>query len=174
MPAAEKTTADRVVDLVEAIDATLEKIENAPPPRRLTAAEIFALDDQQTEDVYVPQWSGFITIRSMTGAERDQYEASLVSYTRDAKGTPIVKGVELQNLRARLISMVAIDEKGGRLFSPPDVLRLGTKNAAALDVLKVAAERLSNLTSPAIEAAKEALGKDQSDAPGSDSQDSLG
>jgi hypothetical protein len=142
--------------------------------RHLTAAEILALDDQTREDVYVPQWDSFVLIRSMTGAERDQYEASLVDYERDSRGAPIIKGVALQNLRARLISMVAMSEDGRRLFGPGDLLKLGGKNAAALDVLFQAAQRLSNLTSPAIEAAKEALGKDRSDSPGSDSAESLG
>lgn len=147
--------------------------EEAITGRHLTGAEILALDDQQTKDVYVPQWDSLVTLRSMTGAERDQYEASLVSYERDAKGAPVVKGVELQNLRARLISMVAIRDDGSRLFGPADVLKLGTKNAAALDVLFKEGQELSNLTSPAVEAAKEALGKDLSDAPGSDSPASL-
>jgi hypothetical protein len=137
--------------------------------RRLSRDDILNVQDQETEDVPVPQWAGYVTIRSMTGTERDHYEASLVSYERDAQGRPQVKAIELDNLRARLISLVAIDEAGGRLFTPADVLRLGEKNANALDVLFQAAQRLSKLTAPAIEAAKEALGKGPSVSPGSDS-----
>jgi hypothetical protein len=137
--------------------------------RRLSRDEILAVPDQETEDVLIPQWEGFVTIRSLTGTERDKYEASLVSYQRDAQGRPQVKAIELGNLRARLISLVAIDEKGDRLFTEVDVLRLGEKNAVALDLLFTAAQRLSNLTPPAIEAAKEALGNAPSGEPGSDS-----
>ena len=136
-------------------------------PRRLTRDDILNAQDQETEDIEVPQWGGSVTIRSLTGTERDKYEASLVSYQRDDQGRPQVKSIELDNLRARLISLVAIDEKGERLFSPTDVLRLGEKNAAALDLLFEAAQKLSKLTKPAIEAAKEALGNAPSGEPGS-------
>ena len=64
-------------------------------PRRLSRDDILNAQDQQTEDVFVPQWEGTVTIRSMTGTERDQYEASLVSYDRDAQGRPQVKAIEL-------------------------------------------------------------------------------
>lgn len=136
--------------------------------RYLSADAILALEDQKTEDVYVAQWETYVTIRSMTGSERDHYEASLTSWTRDARGAPQVKGIELENIRARLVSLVAIDhETGKRLFSEQQVMALGQKNAAALDELFSAAQRLSNITAPAIEAAKEALGKAPSDASGS-------
>jgi hypothetical protein len=145
----------------------------AVAPRR-TGDEILAIEDQEREDVYVPQWDSIIPIRSLTGMERDHYEASMVSYQRDAQGRPQVKAIELDNMRARLVSLVAMNEKGGRLWSTQQVLLLGEKNAKALDQLKEVAERLSNLTSPAIAAAKEALGKDQSAEPGSDSPGTLG
>jgi hypothetical protein len=164
-------TKAEAIQVIEDLDALME----GRPARRLGREDILGAQDQQTEDVFVPQWDGTVTIRSMTGTERDQYEASLVSYDRDAQGRPQVKAIELDNLRARLISLVAIDDKGERMFkSKVDVLLLGEKNANALDLLFQAAQRLSNLTAPAIEAAKEALGKDQKDAPGSDSPGTLG
>ena len=137
--------------------------------RRLSREDILSAQDQETEDVIVPQWEGTVTIRSLTGTERDKYEASLVSYQRDAQGRPQVKAIELGNLRARLISLVAIDEKGNQLWSPKDVLALGEKNAEALDLLFQEAQLLSGLTPPAIEAAKEALGNAPSGEPGSSS-----
>ena len=163
-------TAKTAVQVLEELDATME----GRPTRRLSREDILNAQDQETEDVIVPQWGGSVTIRSLTGTERDKYEASLVSYQRDAKGQPQVKGIELDNLRARLISLVAIDEKGTRLFSANDVLLLGEKNASALDLLFTAAQRLSKLTAPAIEAAKEALGNAPTGEPGSDSPGSLG
>jgi hypothetical protein len=144
----------------------------AVAPRR-SGIEILAIDDQETADEYVPQWDTIIPIRSMTGTERDHYEASLVSYQRDAKGQPQVKSIELDNLRARLISLVAMDGNGGRLWTQQQVLALGEKNAVALDQLFQAAQRLSKLTAPAIEAAKEALGNAPSGELGSDSPGTL-
>jgi hypothetical protein len=168
-----KTTAEAFADAVEKLDAKLEAIEK--PARRLSRDDILGAQDQETEDVYVPQWDGTVTIRSLTGFERDQYEASLVSYDRDAQGRPQVKAIELDNLRARLVSLVVIDEKGERLFrSKADVFALGEKNANALDLLFQAAQSLSGLTQPAIEAAKEAMAKVPNDEPGSDSPGILG
>jgi hypothetical protein len=154
---------------------TLEELEalKAVAPRR-TGDEILAIEDQEREDVYIPQWDSIVPIRSLTGVERDKYEASLVSYNRDAQGRPQVKAIELDNVRARLVSLVAMNEKGDRLWSTQQVFALGEKNGKALDQLKEVAERLSNLTSPAIEAAKEALGKGPNDEPGSDSPGTLG
>ena len=143
-------------------------------PRRLSREDILNAQDQETEDIEVPQWGGSVTIRSLTGTERDHYESTLVSYQRDAQGRPQVKAIELDNLRARLISLVAIDDKGARLFTTADVLALGEKNANALDLLFQAAQTLSRLTAPAIEAAKEALGNAPSGELGSDSPGSLG
>jgi hypothetical protein len=192
-----KTSTDLMVEAVETVDAVLAILEapadplasgraklaahdtssltdaelaelKAIAPRR-SAADILALKDQETEDVYVPQWDTIVTIRSLTGTERDHYEASLVSYRRDEKGQPQVNKIELENIRARLISLVAIDAKGDRMWSPQQILPLGEKNASALELLKKTAERLSNLTPPAIEAAKEALGNAPSGEPGSSS-----
>ena len=142
--------------------------------RYLSGDDIIALDDQKTEDVHVPQWDTYVTLRSMTGAERDRYEGALISYTIDSQGRPQAGKLELDNLRARLVSLVAINhETGQRLFSEQQVAALGKKNGTPLDLLFQAALTLSNLTPPAIEAAKAALGKDQNDAPGSDSPESL-
>jgi hypothetical protein len=193
-----KTPTDAFVEAVEELDGALAVLEAPADPlitgreklaahrsESLTPAEIEALtavashksadeilatDDTETEDVYVPQWDTLVTIRSLTGTERDRYEASLVSYRKDALGRPVVDKMELGNIRARLISLVALDGKGRQMWSPQQVLPLGQKNGSALDVLFTKAQALSNITAPAIEAAKEALGKDQSDAPGSDSQ----
>ena len=162
-------TTKTAAQVLEGLDALMEGRAT-----RLTREAILNAQDQETEDVLVPQWNGYVTIRSMTGTERDKYEASLVSYQRDAQGRPQVKSIELDNLRARLISLVAIDEKGARLFTTADVLTLGAQNATALDLLFPAAPMLSRLTAPAREAAKDALGNAPSGELGSDSPDTLG
>lgn len=143
--------------------------------QRRSADEILAIDDQETEDVYVPQWDTVVTIRSLTGMERDKYEASLVSYDRNERGQPQVKSMEFDNLRARLVALVAIDTKGTRLFtSQQHVLALGEKNANALDLLFQAAQRVSKLGDVAIAEAKDELVKVPNDSTGSASPVSLG
>jgi hypothetical protein len=106
----------------------------------LSKEAIFAQNDQTHEDVEVPEWGGTVRIRSLTGEERDAYEASMVQQVgKKAKAN-------LRNMRAKLVAMSAINEDGTQQFDQADVMRLGQSNAAALDRLFEAAQRLSGLS----------------------------
>lgn len=135
--------------------------------RMLSRDDILNADDRKTEIVAVPEWGGAVTVRSLTGLERDRYEGSMVSYKRNAKGVPEIDAVETDNVRARLASMTIIDEAGGNLFTEGDVLILGMKSAAALERVFKVAQRLSNLSDADVEALTEQLGKGQSAPSGS-------
>lgn len=137
--------------------------------RMLSRDDILNADDRKTEVVPVPEWGGAVTVRSLTGTERDRYEGSMVSYRRNAKGVPEVNAVETDNVRARLASMTIIDADGANLFSEKDVLILGLKSAAALERVFKVAQRLSNLSDADVESLVEQLGKDPSAPSGSDS-----
>ena len=126
-------------------------------PKRLTREDVFAAADRATEDVEVPEWGGTITVRALSGTERDKYEASMVRYRRNAQGGVEIESVETDNLRARLVSQSAVDEEGNRLFKEADVLGLRDKSAAALDRVFQAAQRLSHLTERDVEALKTGL-----------------
>lgn len=102
----------------------------------LTAQQILQAEDLVTERVHVPQWGGDVFIRTMCGRERDAFEAS----------TEQSLGGNIDNVRARLVALCAVDESGKRLFRDSDVLRLGQKSAAALDRLFAVAMRLNGLT----------------------------
>lgn len=134
----------------------------------LTRDEILALDDRATEVVEVPEWGGAVTLRAMTGSERDQYEASMVRYGKDDKGQIEVKSVETANIRARLVSLAAVDEQGERMFKEADLLALGDKSAAALNRLFDVARRLSALTDQDVEALKTGLKAGPNGSSGSD------
>jgi len=107
----------------------------------LTRDQILGLDDLKTETVNVPEWGGAVIVRSMTAADRDEYEQSMVnSRGADEKGN-------MRNIRARLIICTAVDESGKRLFTDADIDLIGAKAARAVNrVFKVAA-RLNALTS---------------------------
>lgn len=100
---------------------------------------IFAVDDHKTEDVHVPEWGGTVRVKSLTGKERDQFEASLV----DKKTGQASK---FANARARLVVMTVVDEHGNRMFSLDDIGQLGGKSAAALTRVFDAARKLSGMT----------------------------
>lgn len=112
----------------------------------LTKEQILAAQDLKSEVVAVPEWGGEVRLRSMTGADRDAYEQSLV----EARGEGEAR--RLANVRARLVAFCAVDEAGARLFSEADVEALGAKSAAALDRLFEACTRLNRIGASDVEA----------------------
>jgi len=44
----------------------------------LTRDAILEAQDLQHEEVYIPEWGGSVRVRTLTGAERDAFEQSIV------------------------------------------------------------------------------------------------
>ena len=106
----------------------------------LTREQILSADDLKREEVVVPNWGGSVFVRSLTGAERDRLEEQ--SVTRNGKTFE----ANYNNVRARLVSLAAVDESGKRLFTEADIEALGAKSAAALDLVFTVASRLNGLS----------------------------
>src|SRR4051812_3187961 len=106
----------------------------------LSRDAILGADDLKRETVPVPEWGGTVCVRTMTGAERDDYEAE----TYRMRGASADNN--LANLRARLCVRTICDESGQRLFTDQDIDALGKKSAAALDRCVEVALRLSKIT----------------------------
>lgn len=106
----------------------------------LTKDQILGVQDIQTETVEVPEWGGAVIVRGMNGRERDSFEASMI------KGKGKSANVNLENLRAKLVSKCIVDEAGKRLFSDDDIPALAAKSAAALNRVYEVAQRLSGVT----------------------------
>lgn len=120
----------------------------------LSREQILEAKDLVTEAVEVPEWGGSVLVKSLTGAERDQYESAIVEQKgRDTK-------VNLRNARARLVALSVVDEEGKRLFSPNDVSLLGAKSAAALQRVFNVAMRLSGITDDDVKELTEELEAD--------------
>jgi hypothetical protein len=49
----------------------------------LTKEQILKADDLKTETVEVPEWGGPVNIRTLTGAERDAFEQTMVNLIFD-------------------------------------------------------------------------------------------
>lgn len=110
----------------------------------LSRDAILAAEDRKVEEVEVPEWGGSVKIAVMTGTQRDVWEQSLVARN----------GVNIANIRARLVAMCAVDDAGGRLFSDDDAIALGTKSAIALDRCAKVAQRLNGLGKEDFEGAR--------------------
>ncbi|RBQ21623.1 hypothetical protein DP939_02620 [Spongiactinospora rosea] len=107
----------------------------------LSKDQIWQAHDITYEDVPVPEWGGEVRIRGLAGEERDAFEEA--SLKRGRGGS---RELNLKNARARLIAACAINEDGSPMFVTADVLKLGSKSAAALERLFKVAQRLSGMT----------------------------
>ena len=101
---------------------------------------IFAADDIERVYVPTPEWGGGVYVRGMTGAERDEYEQSLV------RGKGRNQEINVKNARAKLVVRCAVDEQGRQLFGKDDFRRLGSKSAKALDRIYAVARDLSGVS----------------------------
>ena len=106
----------------------------------LNKEQIKGVSDLETQDIEVQEWGGTVRLKSLTGAERDRFEASVV------QGQGRNTTVNMQNLRAKLVAQSAIGEDGKPLFTEEDVKWLGEKSAKALNRLFNAAQSLSGLS----------------------------
>ncbi len=113
--------------------------------RFLTREAILQAQDLPHEDVYVPEWGGWVRVRGLTAEERDKFEASILEgQGRNAR-------VRMENIRAKLVALAVVDEEGNRLFTDDDVALLAKKSAAAVQRVFDVAMRLSGLTEEAVE-----------------------
>jgi len=116
----------------------------------LSRDDILKAEDIKVELVEVPEWGGSVHVKGMTGAERDQFESSIVQQRGKNHS------VNMVNIRAKLASQTVCDESGKRLFTDADVKALGAKSAVALQRVFDIAQRLSGITSEDVdELAKE-------------------
>lgn len=123
----------------------------------LTRDQILGASDAVTEIVDVPEWGGKVIVKALSGIERDKLEASMI------QGRGSNKDVNLTNLRAKLVALSVIDEKGARVFRDEDSRPLGNRNAAVLDRIYSVAQRLSGITKEDAEELAKNSESDQSD-----------
>lgn len=130
----------------------------------LSKAEILAASDLATEVVEVPEWGGSVIVRTMTGAQRDAYEATLMTRTETGK-----LEVNTDNMRAKLLVVTLVDEAGNALFSATDLDAFAAKSSGVIERLVIVAQRLNGLNRGAVEeAAKNSVsGQPVSSASGS-------
>jgi hypothetical protein len=108
--------------------------------RPLDKQAIFGISDLITQRVEVPQWGGYVLIRSLTTKERGRLELSI----HERKGVNVAENLAL--LRSRMVMLSVVNEEGARMFDDRDIERLEEKSAAAMDLIFTAAMRLSGIT----------------------------
>lgn len=98
---------------------------------------ILGADDLAYDTVPVPEWGGTVRIRALTGTERDRFEAEVAGNG---------KRLKLDNVRAKFVARCIVDAKDNQVFGTADVAALGRKNAAVLNRVFEACQKLSGLT----------------------------
>lgn len=126
---------------------------------------IMSKDDLKTATVYVPEWEETLTIKSLTGKERDAFESSMVEFGKNGSTKQ-----NLKNVRARLVALTVIDpdDKNFRVFSDKDIEALGNKSAAALDRVFSASQKLNGFTKEDVEELAKGFDDDPSESSTSD------
>lgn len=112
----------------------------------LTKDQILGADDLEVEEVDVSQWwGGSVLVQSLTGTERDAFEADIF----EGRGKNVERN--FVNLRTKLLVRTIINENKKLMFSEKDIVALGKKCAAPLDKIFAVAQRLSGLTPKDVE-----------------------
>lgn len=106
--------------------------------RQLSKADILGQAALPMEAVEIPEWGGTVYVKTMSGTERDAFEASHLEAQKSA-------GHILANVRARLAVQTVCDAGGARLFADDDAAELGRKHGKALDRIFDVARRLNGL-----------------------------
>lgn len=106
----------------------------------LSREDILSAKDLDLTRVEVPEWGGYVFVRTLTGAERDAFEASVID---PRSRTPKMLMV---NVRAKLASLTVCDDTGKRLFTEEDIEALGGKSASALQRVFDIATEINALT----------------------------
>lgn len=101
--------------------------------------DILNAQDLPFKDVEVPQWGGTVRIRALNSAERDAFEQSITQF----RGNDV--DLKMNNIRAKLVAMAAIDEEGNKLFTLQEAEKLGKKSAVVMDKLFQVAQELSGM-----------------------------
>lgn len=108
----------------------------------LTREEILAKRELPREEVEA--WGGKVTVRALTGRERDEFEESLIGDRKTGVAN-------LSNVRAKLVAKTIVDSAGKRIFSDADIAELGDLDASELQKCFEVAQRLSGLTTKDVE-----------------------
>lgn len=109
----------------------------------LTREQILGIQDAEVVAVECPEWGGTVYVRSMSGADRDEFESAAVALRK--------AGQLSGQARALVCAFVLCDESGARLFRLEDVEAIGAKRASVLERIAEAGMQINRLTAEAVE-----------------------
>lgn len=117
----------------------------------LTREQFLSVPALRVQKVYLPERQDYVFVRELTGAERDQFEASNLIKDRDKKRGTMTYDVRMENARARLVVMGLCDENGTRLLQEADMDAVGRMGAGVITRLYNVIASLSGITDDDLE-----------------------
>ena len=124
----------------------------------ISADDILGTPDRKHVDVEVPEWGGTVRLMELSGDDADAF-GGYAQAQRNPDGSQNIKGI-----RAKLVGLSMVDEKGKRLFSDDAAERkLGKKSGAVLGRLFEEALKLNGMSQDAQDALLENFGDGQSE-----------
>jgi len=111
----------------------------------LTKADILNANDFATEAVEVKEWGGSVKLRTLSGKERDEFEARISKASKDGAS------IDIRGLKALLLSLTLIDAAGELLFDSAEADQLNTKSSKPLNQLFEVAQRMNGIGQDAVD-----------------------
>lgn len=146
---------------------------NAPRAEKVEEGGVLGRDailaalDIVYEYVDTPEWGGRVRVRSLTGSERDQYDADMYAANQATRAQGRGPSVPV-DFRLRRVAKAIVDDDGKRVFSDKDVVALGQKNALVIDRIDDVVVRLSGMGATSVQEAVADLKVVPSEGSGSD------
>lgn len=122
----------------------------------LNRDDIISVQDIHIEPLEVPEWGGWVHVKTLTGEERDLLEASMIDLGPQGQ----TRSVNLRNVRAQIAWLSLCDENGKRLFTKKDLEVLAKKSSAALDRVAEKAQSLAKISQTDLDKMVDGLKKD--------------
>ena len=131
----------------------------------LTREQILQAEDLRSETVEIPEWSGSVIGRGLTGSDRGKFKNSIMSQNGNVKSKNVM--VDMKDAEMRLVAYCVVDGNGKRLFTEKDIAELGKKSGSAINRISDVAMRLSGFTQEDLQELTENLTETQSGVSGS-------
>lgn len=120
----------------------------------LTKEAILGMQDLATKDVPVPAWGGeTVRLRALSASTRLKLEDEQMTSGR----------IDWSTFKLRIVALSIVNEDGSLMFSEADMVALGDKSPAAIDLLFVEANELNALSNVATDNAEKGSAEAQAD-----------
>lgn len=122
-------------------------VKREEPTAGLGREQILAAADRIVKRVPVREWGGAVYVRSLSSAERDDWELKWANWRKNRS----YPDGDFRLFNAFLAVFVLCDAEGKTLFTPNDTEALAAKSARGLEAVSRMAQRLNGISATDLE-----------------------